>query len=252
MYKLKMSKIALCTLSFGESYKHSVRYGRQNKVEYCKKNNYDLIEDESVVDSTRKLQWGKIKLLEKYLSNYDYLVWVDADTYITSDTTLEDIIKKLDNYDMMYEKDPFIWVNTGFMVLKNCNFCKELLEECYKHLDKICYDQGSIDYLYRNNWNNSQNHIKILEHSEGLNQYWNSWKVGDFLIHFPGCKEPQLKTNALELMMNKFCPLKMEEEDEETFLLRKEWLKGEVNNYIENEWRETRKENKWLPRDVYD
>jgi hypothetical protein len=227
-------KIGVCSLSYGKEYKNTVKYGRINKIQYCKKYNYKFIEDESVIDKNRDLQWSKIPLLKKYLNQYDYLIWIDSDTYITNDSiNINNMIEKLGNNSMMYEKDPFIWINTGFMLLKNNNFCKEILEECYKHTNEICHEQGSIDMLYRTNWNNSQNKIKILEHSDGYNQYWHSWKMNDFLIHFPGCHEPALKKEALNIMMNRFCPFKMNEETNQEYIDRKELIQ---EKYIENEY----------------
>jgi len=243
-----MVSVALCSLSYGEEYKNIVHYGRLNKIEYCKKHNYDFIEDESFVDLSRPLQWSKIPLLKAYLSKYDYLIWVDADTYITNfDITVEKMIEKLENYDMMYEKDPFIWVNSGFMLLKNTKFCHEILETCYNITDQICHEQGSIDYLYRTNWNNSQQHIKVLEHDQGFNQYWNSWSPGDFMIHFPGCHEPGLKKEALLIMMNRFCQVKRDSETDDEYTTRKLTITKE---YLQNEWN-NRLSWKSLPADAY-
>jgi hypothetical protein len=248
-------KIALCTLSYGDTYKKMVKYGIRNKERYCKKYNYPLITDESVIDLSRRTQWGKIKLILKYIDQYDYLVWIDADTYITNDAiTLESLVEKYNSeskYSLIYEKDPFIWVNSGFMIAKNTEYLKALLNECWNHLDQICDEQGSLDYLYRSNWNNAQNNILVLDHSCGLNQYWNSWQPNDFVIHFPGCHEPGLKPNALEIMMLRYCTEKIDGESDDTYQQRQLWLNDEVRYYNSSEWVECRKTYKALPRDVY-
>ena len=72
--------------SYGDNYKDMVKYGIVNKQRYCKKHGLNLIQDESVIDHSRRLQWSKICMLLKILHEYDYLIWIDADTYITNDS----------------------------------------------------------------------------------------------------------------------------------------------------------------------
>jgi len=240
---------AVCSLSCGEEYKKIVNYGRLNKINYCKRHNYVFIEDEKYIDQSRDLPWSKIPLLRQYLSQYDYILWLDADTYITNPAiSIQDMIEKMGNNLIMYQKDPFIWVNTGFILFKNDTFCHTFLEECYKHTDQICWEQGAIDLLYRMNWNGSQSRIKILEHSEGFNQYWHTWNPENFLIHFPGCHEPELKTDALDLMMKRFCPYRREEETEEEYRQRKNSIQVEI---LQKEYEECRNRGKCLPLLLY-
>jgi len=239
---------AICTLHYGEKYKETVKYGIRNKQMYCKYHNYPLIDDESVMDLSRKLVWSKIKLLQKYLNKYDYLVWIDADTYITNfDISVSDLVKTMSPYVMMYERDPYGWVNDGFMVLKNHPFCHAILSECYLHLDQICDEQGSLDYLYRTNWKRAQHYINVIPHNTGYNQYWFSWVQGNFLIHFPGCHEPELKKDTMDFMMNRFCPYKRDDESDEE---AKNRIKS-IPEFIRIEYKKSCEKGKCLPLEVY-
>lgn len=245
-------KIAVISLSYGQEYKHTVRYGRLNKIAYCEQHGYDFIEDESVVDMSRDLPWSKIPLIRKYLPLYEYILWVDADTYITNmDITVQSLIDLAEKQHklIVYCKDPFIWVNTGVMLIKNNIFCQELLEECYNYTDQICWEQGAIDFMYRTNWRGCTEKILILDHSAGYNQYWHSWKEGDFLIHFPGCHEPGLKKNTLALMMDRFCPTRRDGETEEQYLTR---IDSNRSDKLAEEYTLCRSHGKSLPIGMYE
>jgi hypothetical protein len=51
------------------------------------------------------------------------------------------------------------------------------------------------------------------------------YKHGQFLIHLAGCYRNG-KSHGLKEMMDIYCPLKMDEETEEEFLKRKNFLKS--------------------------
>ena len=75
-------KIAICTLSIGEKYKQYTRYTTQNKKIYCEKHGYTFIEDDDVYNKDKPIPWSKLLLIQKYLSDFDYIAWIDADIYI--------------------------------------------------------------------------------------------------------------------------------------------------------------------------
>lgn len=227
-------RIAIGSLSIGEKFKSDTKYSSVIKKKYCSKYNYDYIEDESVVDYTRGLEWGKVKLILKYLDEYDYFIWMDSDTFIMNDNIqIEYFINKFmggvdGDKELMYSKE-YNWVNTGVLFVKNTKFMKDFFNEAWLRTNEICFDQGAIDVLQRTNWNNCSNKIVITEATE-FNSGWYNWENGQFLIHFPGCsyKRPE---NSLQMMMNMFCPVKMENETNESYQNRKNQL--QKNNVAE-------------------
>jgi len=242
-------KIAILSLAIGDEYKKVVRYGIRGKKEWCEKQGYTYIDDEKgIVDKTRELQWAKIPLILKHLPLFDWIVWIDADTHITNfETKMENLIEALlivnPNFQISYQKDPHGWINTGFMLIRggeSSDFSFSFFEEAYKHTDKICWEQGAIDFLYTQNWNDSQSRIFILEHSQGYNQYWFTHRKEDFMIHFAG----SASKDALQKLMIKFCPFKMEEESEEEFKIRK-------NFNTEEEWKKSISNRTHLPMFVF-
>ena len=77
-------KLALCSLVLGDAYKKRMEPCTQSQSEYAEKHGYTRITDETVYDAIRPYSWYKIKITKKYLKDYDYLVWIDADVMITN------------------------------------------------------------------------------------------------------------------------------------------------------------------------
>lgn len=195
-------KIALLTLCIGEDYKNAVKYGIQSKKEYCKKHNYDfIIGDKNIYDVTRPIAWSKIKMIKKYLKNYDYIFCSDADVILMNyDIKIEDLIKMYfkENTNILLTKD---WqnLNTGNMIIKNDSKIFEFLDDIYKQiqfLNHSWWEQAAFIHLYDNN-KNIRDFCVVLEKSHVLNAYIfefekypipdsNKFRNDDFLIHFAG------------------------------------------------------------------
>ncbi len=228
-------KIAVCSFVIGETYRNTVKNGIITRKKYCEKHSYDYIDDETVYCPEREIEWSKIKIIQKYLKieknekekkekkNYDFLVWIDADTFIMNDTiTLESLIEKfMKNKDLMYVQ-AHGWVNNGVFFVRNTEFMRNFFTEVWNHTGHVCREQGAMDYLYRINWNNCQSVILLVENQREFNSFWENYQDGDFIIHFPGCNEPNRPENALKRMMNLYCPFENENEND---LKRLEWLK---------------------------
>ena len=58
-------KIAVCSFVIGDRYKDIVKYGIQTRINYCKKHNYDYIDDDSIYDRSRRIEWSKILIVQK-------------------------------------------------------------------------------------------------------------------------------------------------------------------------------------------
>ena len=232
-------KIGILIFYYGDKFKSDTKYGRRILVEYCKKHNYDLIDDiESVIDNSRAVVWSKILLIQKYLKTkiYDYLFWIDADTFIMNPgITIESKIERLmNNKHIMYSKDSGGWVNCGVIFIKCTQEAIDFFIETWNHTNQICREQGAIDYLYRINWNNCQSIIQLTDDQREYNPMWFEYEYGQFIMHFPGCGEPNRKPNSLKLMMDMFCPIKMDEETEETFQTRLKWLREDAEKDLKH------------------
>jgi hypothetical protein len=135
----------------------------KNHVDYCYANNYTYIcelfkeNDYTGYHPT----WIKILALKKYLDNYDYVVWVDSDCVFTdigisiesfiTDSNISTILPKC-------EKDyntNTVWtgITTGFMILKNDEFSKNLLdtllESASNYKNDYFHEQSVLDNYLR-------------------------------------------------------------------------------------------------------
>jgi len=226
-------KIAVCSLSLGEEFRDVTKYAIQNKILYCEKHGYDFIEDPSVYDSNRPHAWSKILLVKKYLPNYDYVMWIDADTFIMNDEIkIEDKINTLMNdRDFMVGID-WQMMNSGVFFMKNTQGMIDFLDEIYKQTHLVIpvggnYEQTAIIELYENNWNNIQDVSSVIKYPRQIefNSYYYNYSHGHFILHFPGCRD----LPGLRMMMDRYCPLRMSTDSDDDFARRLEWLK-EIKN----------------------
>lgn len=217
-------KIAICTLRIGEEYQHLTRITLMLQEIYGKKHGYTLINQTTSLASTRTPHWSKMPLiLETFENGYDFVVWMDADMNIMNfDIKLEDYISKLGNYDMAVTQD-WKMTNTGFMVLRNCDWTKEFLKTWFEHKDYPeigNYEQDAFQDLHSKNILNCFDHIKVLELADA-NAYHFNFAYGDFLIHFAGCRGYQI-----EIASKDYCLLKLENESDEAWQDRVNHLKS--------------------------
>jgi hypothetical protein len=241
----KQLKIGLCSLSIGEQYKQYTKYTRENKILYCKKHGYDFIEDESIYDNTKPIPWSKILQLQKYLSTYDYLVWVDADIYImNSNLKLENFIQKYSEFDIICGSD-WKMINTGVFFIKNTEFSNTFLKLIYDNEfdpngdpnDRyLNWEQGSFINLWDKNEMNCRKKIMVTNPIE-MNSYWFNYYPGHFVLHFAG-----VRGELLSYLSRDYCPDRMDSDTDQSYKERMTWLSGPVREHLDEKLKED-KEN---------
>ena len=234
------TRIAVLSLTLGEDYKEKTKYGRRTKVMYCEKHGYDFYDDEDIHDTTRPPAWSKILLVSKYLPQYDYVVWMDGDTHVMNfEPKLQDIISKYSkNKDILVAQD---WksINTGVFFVKNTEWTIKFFKLIYdqvQHINHQHWEQEAFVDLLKCNISDAKNHIEVLPvHQQNtFNSYWYSYFFHDcFIIHFPACNHLH-NGDGLVYMMNKFCPIQMDNESEESWKERVHWLEHSSREYIEH------------------
>jgi hypothetical protein len=225
--------IALCTLSIGDQYKSIVKYSNKIKMDYCKRYLYDYRddEDEGIVDKSRPLAWSKVNLISRCLEEgYEYVVWMDADAYIMNpDVRLENIIVNFSkDKDMLMCIDTVDTLNSGVLFIKNTEWSKAFFKHLYTMTDFINHsnwEQGALIDMYKNNTMDTKNHILVLPKTQQrlFNSYYGMYKQGDFIVHLAGCWRDDTD-RGLRHMMNIFCPIRMEDDSDETYQKRMEML----------------------------
>ena len=228
-------KIGLCFMNIGEKYKQTTYWSRQNKISYCSRHGYDFIEDESILIKDKPIPWSKIPLLLKYIDNYDYLVWIDADILIMNvHTKIESFIQKFP-VNIVCGCD-WRMINTGVMIIKSCDFSKQFIKAIETNIydpneDKneryLNWEQGSFINLYDKNFMNCKEHIVVTEPTE-MNSYWFNYFPGHFVLHFAG-----VRGDLLQYLIRDYYPERLSSDDDNTFKTRMEWLAGPVRQHLE-------------------
>lgn len=205
-------KVGVCSLAIGDKFKESIKWCKESLEKYCKMYEYTLITDESVYDGERSHHWYKIKLVQKYLKDFDYLVWLDADIMIMN------YGRRLEEFIDLIQSDKFLLIcqggqfvsNSGVFIIKNCEESFRFLEEVwnttsFEGIDRdfkfeINHEQSVIQLLL------PKYNVQVIPHSFGniLNgceptrDYIIHWIPGDFNIHFCGNYDEELKEKQLK------------------------------------------------------
>jgi len=229
-------KICVASLALGEKYKKIVKYGTKTKEEYCKRHFYDFCNDESVYDTSRPYAWSKIRLIQKCMESnersqgkdsqmYDYIVWMDADTFVMNpEKKLEVFISDLSQgRDILIAQD-WHMINSGVMFIKNSEWSRKFLDALWdktEFLNDNNWEQTAIIDMYDKNILDCKNHITVLpmDRQREINAYYCNFKLGDFLIHLAGCFRED-NDHGLAEMMNRVCPMKMDEESDAEYEIR--------------------------------
>jgi hypothetical protein len=163
---------------------------------YCDKYNITFIVSNEKKYNDRHSAWERLPLLIDNISNFDYLMWIDADAFFYIDSkNVIDIIDNNPNHNFIFSKDILHQnlgfsepnINSGFFIIKNSEYSKNFLskwaydEAFYKNNPHpYWYDQGVlIDMYNKDELNIKQNSIKLeygvlqhfFEHDKQENTY---------------------------------------------------------------------------------
>jgi hypothetical protein len=222
---INLKKLKICLVShYTENIQNVANITIPNKESYCKKHNYDFKYHKGRL-SDRHPGWDKILYIKEIMSTneYDYVVWVDNDAYITNKEIRFDFIcnenpsKKLmiaseDTNRGITSLNPNLdynqlhnlrIVNTGVMILKNDDWTINFLNTVWN--TKSNTNRG-IEYSHKEIINNNFNyeywpfeqgpiHLVLSQsspddykifNSEILNRFRTDHKKQHFICHFVG------------------------------------------------------------------
>ena len=127
---------------------------------YCEKYNLDIILSNNKKYVNRHPAWERVPLLLDNISNYDYLIWIDADAFFYNDANnIIDIIINNSNINFIFSNDLGDRnINTGFFIVKNSQYSIDFLtkwaydEELYKNNPHPgWWDQGVLIDMFNKN-----------------------------------------------------------------------------------------------------
>lgn len=163
--------------------------------EYAIQAGYDfhVLRDWSFTD--RVVNWGCVYMLKKYIADYDYLLWLDADAVVTRfDMSLERFIHQSPDRDILACND---WpngtsiINTGAILVKNSFWTKRFLDEWWERGKKAEYnvgtptDQKAFSHLHDENVLQVKKHLHVFPTNTFNSIYpgQHNHKHEDFILH---------------------------------------------------------------------
>lgn len=162
---------------------------------YCEKYNIDLICSNTRRHTQRHPAWERLPLILEHIDSYDYVIWIDADAYFYKEAhNIIDVIKKHLNMPFIFSNDiGNNNINTGFFIIKNCEYSKRFIEEwCYN--DELYinnpfpnwWDQGVLIKMYNDNTMSIRENSICIEY--GILQHFNvnneqELKNNPFILH---------------------------------------------------------------------
>lgn len=203
-----MPKIAIITLCVGPDYVRAMEPLLESKRLYAKKHGYDfLVGNSDVWDRRRPAPWSKFNMIQKYVDDYDFLFWSDADAIILNhDITLESLIALLPpGKDILWTKDACSNLNNGHMIIRGkSKWVRDYFNRAYAQNDlihHIWWDNAAMIRLYQSNPLDNAKIETCMEHwlfnayVFGPHETANDtstrlYRRGDFLVHFAGVYDP--------------------------------------------------------------
>ena len=195
-------KFAVCSLVLGDEYKKSVQLCTASQEEHAKRHGYTRITDESVFDPQRDATWSKIPLLQKYLGDWDWLMWIDGDVLITNqERKIEEFIDLVDSSKFLFIGKDFQGLNAGVFIIRNCPQAHEFLKDVWAfegYNRKLFHEQTAITELLASKYKKCAQvlpypFINIMNAYDYRMDPRVYWLPGDFCIHFAGIKDPSVR-----------------------------------------------------------
>ena len=214
---------------------------KDNVQSYCRKNGYDFIFSDDM-DTSRPLQWSKIKGLQEHLHKYKWLFWIDADCVVMDDTRkLEDLIQ--DGYDFITVSEPIVpdtktqdgmSPHSGHFLIRNTPLMHTLLKDTWNleyvedgreqiHIDSFDHEMRQLRVCLNNNPQYKDRFLYLpysslysrwyIEDKEMLKLYsdWNEnhiYEPGNFICHLNGYRSIQERREAmLDVLQYKHKPI---------------------------------------------
>jgi hypothetical protein len=122
-------------------------------------------------------------------------------------------------------------INSGVIFVKNTEWSKLFLNTVYAQTEFINsshWEQDAIIHVWEKNLIDSDSRMKVLYslQSHEFNAYYEVYRPGMFLIHLAGCFRDIQDIGGLNHMMNMFCPIRMDEDTDESYSRRMDFLKN--------------------------
>jgi len=201
----------------------------KNKFEYAEKHGYGFLSERNYSGYDRPISWYKVYKILNLLDQYDWIMWMDADSLVMNfNTKIEDIINQEferqksiylspeigpGKEPIRYELPELIESNyiitqdnyspcMGIFLIKNCEWSRNFFTRIYnqdqipenlkqEYLIEGLWENRGQDYLLSQNLDLMKN-IKFVP-KKTFNSFITDWTPGDFMIHWPAADTQRRK-----------------------------------------------------------
>ena len=191
-------KFAVCSLVLGTEFKKRMKICTATQEEHAAKHGYTRITDETCWDPTRAHSWSKIPLLKKYINDYDYLFWLDADVMIMNPE------RKIETFINLLPPDKFLLIghdinviNAGIFILRNCPLAIEFLNDVWaktQYINHPWWENAAFIDLWQSPKYRPfievipRKYIQIMNAYDPLVDREMHWRPGDWALHLAGLR----------------------------------------------------------------
>ena len=213
-YSYNKTDIAIC-MWYDDGIKEYADLAKKINQRYCDIHGYDLILDDTIRLPNRAKQWEKISYILNLLNTtkYEYIIWIDADACFNLNNPdkyiLQNIIEKYKDKDIIFSGDLTMKINTGFFIIKNTQYSKNLLNniinsniiQC-KLYKETYHEQTCLSHLYETNIYDLKNNSVIIPYGK-LQVITNSYintnleEHKDSLVYHYAAEKKEYRINKL-------------------------------------------------------
>jgi hypothetical protein len=173
-------------------------YGEINyeiNKKYCDKYNFKIISSNEKKYNDRHCAWERLPLLLEHISNFDYLIWIDADAFFHYEATnIMDIINDNITVDFIFSNDiENTNINTGIIIVKNSQYSIDFLtkwaydEKLFENNSYPCWwDQGVLIDMFNQNILNIREHSFTYDYGVLQHFYLNDKLDKTYIFHLTG------------------------------------------------------------------
>ena len=209
-YKILVFTYANTNSHEGCSFQRLLDITNPSKEEYCKIHGYDFICKTDLTHNHKNdIGWEKIKIINEYIDQYDYIFYVEADAIIMNQTIkIENLIDE--NYDIFVSINKRVpeeryEINCGTLLVKCSSWSKQFMLDLYskKHIKHHDYPDNWAEQIALIkelvNSPETRKHFKLM-HLRYFNSFYrpdfpdDTFKMGDFILHAVGMPNSMRET----------------------------------------------------------
>lgn len=152
-----MSDVLIIISGYTPSYQEIGEISSRLIIEYCTKWQFDC-RIRTDFDESREPSWSKIKFLLEDISNYQWLMWIDADACINR---MDFDVRELCQKELNISKDIYS-INCGVFIVRGSEYMADVLREVWITPGDGCWEQIAMRTVLDRNYKDLQANVHYI------------------------------------------------------------------------------------------